>query len=83
VETRGGHTTACGPNWTRLKLKIPTVRLRTNSFVRKPARHGQRLLDFYLGARVFKLLLNGGGFFLANAVLYGLGRAVDQILGFL
>src|SRR5690242_1632937 len=38
VGTRGGHTSACGPDWTQLKFKFPTVRLRTNSFTPKRAR---------------------------------------------
>src|SRR5690242_20186611 len=80
-----GDTSTCGPDWTRLKFKFPRVPLRTNSFARTVTRGPERsvsLLDFYLGARIFKLLLDGGGFVLVDAFLDRLGRAVDQVLGF-
>src|SRR6201989_3047617 len=40
------------------------------------------LLDFDFGAGFFELLLDGGGFVLADAFLDGLGRAIDEVLGF-
>ena len=43
---------------------------------------GGPLLDFDLGARFLELLLDGSGFVLGNAFLDGLGRAIDEVLGF-
>src|ERR1700730_17962132 len=40
------------------------------------------LLDFDFGAGFFKLLLDSRRFVLVNALFDGLGRAVDQVLGF-
>ena len=42
-----------------------------------------RLLDFHFGTGFFELILHFGGLILGNAVLDGLGRAFDQVLGFL
>ena len=40
------------------------------------------LLDFY-GRHALELLADGLGFFLVDALFYRLGRAIDQVLGFL
>src|SRR5208283_1821830 len=44
---------------------------------------GQPLLDLDLGARFLELFLDARGLVLADAFLDGLGRAVNQVLGFL
>src|SRR5262245_1013301 len=43
----------------------------------------QTLLYFYRCAGIDELLLNGCGFVLAHALFDGLGRSIDQVLGFL
>src|SRR5205823_556650 len=41
------------------------------------------LLDFDLGAGLFELLLDGFRVGLVDTFLHGLGRAIDEVLGFL
>src|ERR1700719_911699 len=41
------------------------------------------LFNFYFGARILKLLLDGGGFVLVHAFLDRLRRTIDEVLGFL
>jgi hypothetical protein len=43
----------------------------------------QRLLEGNLGAGLFELLLEGGGLILGDALLDGLRRGLDEILGLL
>src|SRR5690348_2357932 len=83
--TRGGYTSAYGPDWTQSKFKFPTVQRNTNSFARnrRAVPCGGVLLDFYFGARIFELLLNGGGFVFVDAFLDRFRCAIDEVLGFL
>src|SRR5277367_1631201 len=60
-------------NWP-IQTATPPLEARTTN--------NCELLDFDFGARVFKLLLDGRGFFLVNAFLDGLGCAVNEVLGF-
>src|ERR1700688_564557 len=73
-------------------VPIPLARQRTAGAAPKPKPEpwsaGQRaaglpLLDFDLGARFLELLLDGRRLVLAHAFLHGLGRAIDEVLGFL
>ena len=61
----------------------PKDKCRSGTRTRSSRRAIANLLQFNLGADLFELLLHGFGVCLGQAFLDRLGRAVDEVLGFL
>src|ERR1700686_3688244 len=77
--TRGGaYTSACGPDWTRLKLKFPRGQLRTNSFLRRPG--ARRYLTSTLAPASSNFFLIEAASSLFTPSLIGLGAPSTRSL---
>src|SRR5262245_63270361 len=66
-----------------MRPPMPLNTLDASTAAKSHPPNGGLLLDFDLGAGFFELLLDRRGFVLAHAFLYGLRRAIDEVLGFL